>query len=79
LFLYSVSRGNHFEIIELGISGGELVDDYPELAIAILNTLEKCFKILKDENLLSLIAMIFEDKINQDHTPMDDMSHESRY
>jgi hypothetical protein len=79
LFLYSVSRGNYFEIIELGISGGELVDDYPELAIVILNTLEKCFKILKDENLLSLIVMKFEDKINQGHTPMEDISHESRY
>lgn len=48
LSLYSIEKGYYFEIGMLGINGSSLVDDYPELAIIILDTLQKCFRIVRN-------------------------------
>jgi hypothetical protein len=47
LSVYSIGKGCYYEINELGISGINLVDDYPELTLIILNTLYKAIGSLK--------------------------------
>jgi hypothetical protein len=49
LSLYSITTGYYFEIVQLGINGSGLVDDYPELTIIILDALQGCFKIIQNE------------------------------
>lgn len=49
LSLYSVEHGEYHETMNIGYNGRILVEFYPDLAIIVLDTLEKCFEILKNE------------------------------
>jgi hypothetical protein len=46
LSIYSLKHGHYFEIDRLGIDGMQLVNDFPNLALIVLNTLEQCFEVV---------------------------------
>lgn len=49
LSLYSIEHEDYFEISQLGVNCRMLVENYQDLVIVILNALEKCFAIIKNE------------------------------